>query len=94
MKWPIGPRGHAERALALYDKRLSEILAEPQDESNTTESTNIAGTTSRGADAVVAQPQSILPQGAGPRTGSPIQGNGMPRTNSAQRIIRPARPRR
>jgi hypothetical protein len=94
LKWPIGPRGHAERALALYHKRLSEILGEPQDESNATESTNIAGTTSRGADAVVAQPQSILPQGAGPRTGSPIQGNGMPRTNSAQRIIRPARPRR
>ncbi|MFY8070583.1 MAG: hypothetical protein ACOVNQ_02800, partial [Pirellula sp.] len=94
LKWPIGPRGHAERALALYHKRLSEILAEPQDESNPAENSNIAGTTSRSADAVVAQPQSPLPQGAGSRTGSPIQGNGMPRTNSAQRIIRPARPRR
>jgi hypothetical protein len=82
LKWPIGPRGHAERALALYHKRLSEILAEPQDESNAAESTNIAGNTSRGADAVVAQPQSMLPQGA------------TPRTNSAQRVIRPARPRR
>jgi len=94
LKWPIGPRGHAERALALYHKRLNEILAEPQDESSPRESTNIAGNTSRDADAVVAQPQSALPQGAGSRTGSPIQGNGTPRTNSAQRIIRPVRPRR
>lgn len=94
LKWPIGPRGHAERALALYNKRLNEILAEPQDESSPGESTNIAGNTNRDADAVVAQPQSALPQGAGARTGAPVQGNGTPRTNSAQRIIRPVRPRR
>jgi hypothetical protein len=36
-----------------------------------------------------------LPQGAGPRNGSPMQGNAAPRTNSAQRVIRPVvRPRR
>lgn len=95
LKWPIGPRGHAERALALYHKRLSEILSEPQDETNAAENANIAGNTGRSADSVVAQPQSVLPQGAGPRNGSPMQGNAAPRTNSAQRVIRPVvRPRR
>jgi hypothetical protein len=95
LKWPIGPRGHAERALALYHKRLSEILSDPQDETNAAESANIAGNTGRSADSVVTQPQSVLPQGAGPRNGSPMQGNAAPRTNSAQRVIRPGvRPRR
>jgi hypothetical protein len=81
--------------LALYHKRLSEILSEPQDETNAAENANIAGNTGRSADSVVAQPQSVLPQGAGPRNGSPMQGNAAPRTNSAQRVIRPVvRPRR
>lgn len=33
-RWPIGPRGHATRALALYEKRLSEIHATDKHESN------------------------------------------------------------
>ena len=31
-KWPIGPRGHATRALALYHKRLTEVLENPSTE--------------------------------------------------------------
>lgn len=33
-RWPIGPRGHATRALALYEKRLSEIHATDKLEGN------------------------------------------------------------
>ncbi len=33
-RWPIGPRGHATRALALYEKRLSEIHATVKLETN------------------------------------------------------------
>jgi len=28
-KWPIGPRGHATRAVALYQARTKEILNKP-----------------------------------------------------------------
>jgi hypothetical protein len=29
-KWPIGPRGHATRAVALYQARTKEILSQPE----------------------------------------------------------------
>lgn len=93
LKWPIGPRGHAERALALYQKRLSDILSEPQDEASASESTNIAGGILNNADAVTAQPQSGTPQGAN-RNASVTPGNTQYRTNSAQRVNRQVRPRR
>lgn len=93
LKWPIGPRGHAERALALYHKRLSDLLSEPQDEASASESTNIAGGTLNNADAVIAQPQSAMPQGAN-RNASTTPNNTQYRTNSAQRVNRQVRPRR
>ena len=93
LKWPIGPRGHAERALALYHKRLSDLLSEPQDEASASESTNIAGGILNNADAVTAQPQSGTPQGAN-RNASVTPSNTQYRTNSAQRVNRQVRPRR
>jgi hypothetical protein len=93
LKWPIGPRGHAERALALYHKRLGEILSVPQQESESEETSSLSGANSGSPTAVVSQQPSRLSQGP-TRATSPNGGNAMPRSNSAQRVIRPVRPRR
>ena len=36
-KWPIGPRGHATRAVALYQERTKEILALPSQPNRNTQ---------------------------------------------------------
>lgn len=93
LKWPIGPRGHAERALALYHKRLTEILSEPEESVESEENLNIAGANLGNADSVVAQPRATIPQGAVKNPASPTNGS-TSRTNNAQRSVRPTRPRR
>jgi hypothetical protein len=81
LKWPIGPRGHATRALSLYHKRLSDILSEPQE-------------TFQEPQAVSPRPLATLPQGATPRSSTATNGGPAARTGSAQRSVRTVRPRR
>jgi flagellar capping protein FliD len=108
LKWPIGPRGHATRALSLYDKRLSEILSEPQEQSDAQQDSSIAGSSgdpSSNSESASPRPLVNLPQGAAtqgavtqstPQRTSKAPGNASSpaRVGTAQRVVRPARPRR
>ena len=93
LKWPIGPRGHAERALALYHKRLTDILSEPQSGSSTSQSANVAGSALTNADEVVVGRESRMPAGLAQQA-APVQSNTQYRTSNGQRVIRPMRTRR
>ena len=108
LKWPIGPRGHATRALSLYDKRLSEILSEPQEQSDALQGSSIAGSSgdpSINSESASPRPLVNLPQGAAtqgavtqstPQRTSKAPGNASSpaRVGTAQRAVRQARPRR
>ena len=108
LKWPIGPRGHATRALSLYEKRLSEILSEPQEQSDAQQGSSIAGSStgpstnseSASPGPLVGLPQGALTQGAltqsTPQRTSQVPGKASSpaRVGTAQRVVRPARPRR
>jgi hypothetical protein len=103
LKWPIGPRGHATRALSLYDKRLSEILSEPQEQSDPQQGSSIAGSSgdpSSNSESASPGPLVGLPQGAvtqsTPQRTSKAPGNASSpaRVGTAQRAVRQARPRR
>jgi hypothetical protein len=108
LKWPIGPRGHATRALSLYDKRLSEILSEPQEQSDAQQGSSIAGSSgdpSSNSESASPRPLVNLPQGAVPQSavtqGTPQRTSKAPgnasspaRVGTAQRAVRPTRPRR
>lgn len=108
LKWPIGPRGHATRALSLYHKRLSEILSEPQEPSDSQEhgSSIAGGSGGPSSNAELASPGPLvgLPQGAAPQ-GSPqrnassqgnrsSQGNGSPAARVGTAQQRGVRPAR
>jgi hypothetical protein len=99
LKWPIGPRGHATRALSLYHKRLTDILSEPQETFQEPQGSSIAGgapNSPRGVSpqAVSPRPLATLPQGATPRSSTATNGGPAARTGSAQRSVRTVRPRR
>jgi hypothetical protein len=103
LKWPIGPRGHATRALSLYEKRLSEILSEPQEQSEAQQGSNIAGSSAGSSNnselaspgPLVGLPQGAVTQGTPQRTSQvPGKTSSPARVGTAQRVVRPARPRR
>jgi hypothetical protein len=98
LKWPIGPRGHATRALSLYHKRLSDILSDPQETFQEPQGSSIAGAApnSRAVSpqAVSPRPLATLPQGATPRSSTATNGGPAARTGSSQRSVRSVRPRR
>ena len=77
-KWPIGPRGHATRALALYYKRLSDLLSHPHDTDDSQE------------HRLTDQSTRPVPS-SNPPTSVPSQ---VPRTSAAPRTLRPVRPQR
>lgn len=84
-RWPIGPRGHATRALALYEKRLSEIKASnklennPLSVSSVTPPTNQSRTSPPTANTANQRP-SPIPTGSTPPKSRT--------SNNNQRVIR------
>jgi hypothetical protein len=88
-KWPIGPRGHATRALALYHKRLTEVLENPSTEDSwLTTIPKSKGDAVSGSNGSVGSGEAPRPmvQANRPATKSPsgYTANGVQANNGAQ----------
>lgn len=83
-RWPIGPRGHATRALALYEKRLSEIHATDKIESNTSADISLAPSTPSNSITSSVNPVNQRPSPM-PAISTPPKSK---TSNSNQRVIR------
>lgn len=75
-KWPIGPRGHATRAIALYAARMSEASDTALEAPNTiaapTENGGAGGKQSSNASTIQPQLPAVAPRDRQPNSRAPI----------------------
>jgi hypothetical protein len=83
-RWPIGPRGHATRALALYEKRLSEIKASDTPGSDPTAEITLAPTNQSRSSPPIANTANQRPSPT-PTVATPPKSRV---SNNSQRVIR------